>query len=94
MKKTQNTKKEKNLIDNYFSAKMHSINELYKNASIYKHRAERLILDEMKVSGGFDYKVIGGNCMQFSCGYLLGNDDGIHLIYHTARRKYNILIIE
>lgn len=86
------TKREQSIIDAYKFAKYRSIQELYAKPSFYKTRAEALIIQEMHNQGGADYRVIGGNCHQFSCAYLVCKDWDYYLIYHTASNIYKILL--
>lgn len=87
------TQKEIGMINNYKRAYMSSISELYKNASSAKWRAENYIIGEMVGKNGYDYRVIGGNSMTFSCGYQYKDKDNMtHLVYHTAYNRYDIMV--
>lgn len=87
------TQKEIGMINNYKRAYMSSISELYKNASYRKYNAEIMIINEMDRRNGYDYRVIGGNSMTFSCGYQYkDNNNMTHLVYHTAYNSYDIMV--
>ena len=86
------TKRDQSIIDAYKFARYRTIRELYKNPSFYKQRAEALIMQEMHNQGGADYRVIGGNCHQFSCAYIVCSDWQYYLVYHTASNTYKVLL--
>ena len=83
------TKAQQQIINNYKRATATSINDVYKTASVYKYRAEKAILGEMEGVGGWGYRILGANRMQFSCAYLKTNkEDGqIEIVYYTAQNK-------
>ena len=86
------TQKQIQMLNNYRYAKYDSIGQLYKNASCYKWQAQYAILAECEKVNGYDYRVIGGNSMTFSCAYRYDDKDGQHLVYHTAYNKYDFII--
>lgn len=87
------TKKQQQMIASYKYARYSTIGELYKNASCYKWQAENSILREMRENSGYDYRVIGGNSMTFSCAYRYDDKQGqTHLVYHTAYNRYDFVI--
>lgn len=93
MKKTRLTKKEQQIIKNYYNATAFRLWQVYTNYSVYKARAEHYILEEMLEKNGFDYRIIGYNCNAFSCGYCYKDDEGNKwLRYHTAQNAYDIPI--
>lgn len=47
----------------------YTLDDLYKNASIYKHNAYRYCRDLYYKYNGYDFKIIGGNSMTFSVGF-------------------------
>ena len=83
------TKRQQQIIDNYNKSNNYSLDYVYNSYSVYKARAERQILNEMKNCNGWGYKILGANSCQFSCAYLRQNaDDGqIEIVYHTAQNK-------
>lgn len=91
IKLNKNTKKAKNLIDNYNNAKTTRLNEIYKNASNYKWRAYYNILEDMKEDNGERLRVFNANCMQYSAGYTFTKDNKKFLKYYT---KDNLYLIE
>ena len=83
------TKRQKAILTAYENATATDLSQVYQNASVYKWRAQKQILDEMNACGGWGYKIIGANCSTFSCAYLKENElDGqIQIVYHTAQNK-------
>lgn len=63
-----------------------SLYKVYKSCSVYKTRAERYIHDEMNENGGYEYCILGANCMSFSCAYRCGE----WLVYHTRDNVWKI----
>ena len=88
------TKKDQALLSAYKNARHHSVYDLYKAPSLAKTRAEQMILAEMRENDGYDYKVIGGNSMTFSCAYKYDTSDGYCLVYHTAYNTYYVDVVE
>jgi hypothetical protein len=58
----------------YNRSNMYQLEDLYNNASIYKHRAYNYCVNLMQKLNGHDLKIIGGNCMTFSVGFLFEQD--------------------
>lgn len=56
-----------------------SLFKVYKNHSMQKEYAEHNIISEMHNNGGYEYCILGANCMTFSCAYRCGG----WLVYHT-----------
>jgi hypothetical protein len=82
------TRQQQQICNNYESSKIYSVEQAYKNCSYYKTRAEKSIIDEMIKNNGWGYKILGYNCSQFSCAYLMQDEDGvIKIVYHTASNK-------
>lgn len=87
------TQKENIMYANYKRSNMDKLSDLYKNCSYEKSRADYLIREEMKNLNGYDYKIIGGNSMMFSCGYKYKDESGLeHLVYHTRYNRYDIAL--
>lgn len=87
------TQKEKNFYNNYERSNMYRLSDLYKSCSYEKSRADYLIREEMKNLNGYDYKIISGNSMMFSCGYKYKDQSNLeHLVYHTRYSRYDILL--
>lgn len=53
----------------YKWSNMTTLDDLYKNASIYKWRAYNYCIELANKYNGYDFKIIGGNCMSFSVGF-------------------------
>ncbi len=86
------TKKYQSIVDAFSRAKYYSIDELYARPSLYKTRAESMILQQMHRDNGLHYRVVGGSCHQFSCGYIYEVDDQCFLMYFTASNTYKVLL--
>ena len=63
-----------------------SLFKVYKSCSVYKTRAEYFIINEMHENGGYEYCILGANCMSFSCAYRCGE----WLVYHTRDNVWKI----
>ncbi len=63
-----------------------SLFKVYKSCSVFKTRAENFILNEMHDNGGYEYCILGSNCMSFSCAYRCGE----WLVYHTRDNEWKI----
>lgn len=71
-------------ISQYKSSTYMSVNEYYKSCSDAKRQAERRIKHEMVDNNGTRYRVMCGNCHQFTCGYCYKLDDKWYLRVHTV----------
>ena len=63
------------------------LDNVYGRYSVYKARAEKMILDEMESVGGYDYRITSHNCSFFSCAYRFVRDGVEYLVYHTASSR-------
>ena len=83
------TKRQKAILTAYKNATATDLAQVYQTASVYKWRAQKRIIDEMNACGGWGYRILGANCMQFSCAYLKQNSEHgqIEIVYHTAQNK-------
>ena len=89
------TRQHQQICNKYESSNIYTLAQAYKNCSYYKTRAERVILDEMAKNNGWGYKILGFNCSQFSCAYLMQDGDGVvKIVYHTAsnRKVFDFLV--
>lgn len=86
-------KKQQQLLNNFNQSYNTKLSDIYKNYSGEKARAERDILNEMGKKCGYDYRITGGNCNFFSCGYLyIDEQNKTHLVYHTYANKYDFVV--
>lgn len=92
--KTQNTKKEKAILQRYYNSNIYNLDYAYQNASVYKYRAERSILEEMREKNGLGYRILGYNTSTFSCGYTYEENGQKHFVYHTANNKLDFVIFD
>jgi len=90
------TKKAQDFIDRYYKSNSYSVNESYKQPSIYKRNIENEILNDMKEVDGKGYKVIGAGSTYFSAGYLITdvNDKKRILVIETPTSTYYIPELE
>ena len=65
----------------------YTLNDLYKNASYYKQQAYNYCRDLYRKLNGYDFKIIGGNCMTFSVGFKFIENDIEYFAYIT--KDYN-----
>ena len=86
LKKT--TKRGKYYIKKYFSSDYISVTEYYVNPSTKKVSIETNIRSRMRELDCYDYRVIGGNCQCFQCGYR--SRDGEYLYIETYAATYKI----
>ena len=86
------TKKQLQMVNNYYNSTMHDIYDLYDRPSYYKIRAEQMILNEMLDNNGYDYRICGGNSCTFSCAYRMIKGNHEILVYHTAQNRYEIVL--
>ena len=86
LKKT--TKRGKYYIEKYFNSEYGSVTEYYTNPSTNKIRIEYNIMSRMRELDCYDYRVIGGNCQCFQCGYR--SRDGEYLYIETYAATYKI----
>ena len=73
-------------ISQYMRASYKSVVYFYKSCSDAKLAAEKAIKHEMIDNNGTRYRVIGGSCQQFTCGYCYKLDDKWYLRVHTPGR--------
>ena len=82
-------KKQQEILTSYNKSRNYSLNDVYKSYSVYKGRAQAVILAEMENCNGWGFKILGANSCAFSCAYLKQdeNDGTIKIVYHTAQNK-------
>lgn len=89
------TNKEKQFLNKYNKADCYYVKEFYQRPSWRKIAIEHAIIIEMRNYNGYDYKVVGGNCNFFTCGYkYTDNNNKEHLVYHTYANRYDFIIGE
>ena len=89
------TKKQAQMLSNYFNSDMKDLGDLYSSYSTKKAQAQALIFEEMRKNQGYDYRVCGGNSMMFTCAYKYDTRENgninKHLVYHTAYNRYDFI---
>ncbi len=56
----------------------------YNNPSIFKHRAYNYCMELYRKHNGYDFTIIGYNCMQFSVGFCYNDNYGNkHFVWIT-----------
>lgn len=65
-----------------------SVKYFYRNPSILKCDAEEKLLFKMSSAHGHGYKILGGNCSQFSAGYIVSDKQGVYLVVETAYNTF------
>ena len=86
------TKRQQQMVNNYYNSNMYNLSDLYKTCSFYKTRADYMIRNEMIENNGYNYKICGGNSCTFTCGYLMQKDNTTILVYHTHCNRYEIVL--
>jgi hypothetical protein len=86
----KNTEKAKGMICRYNAARRSSIYEAYGKPSIAKIRAFNSIHKEMENCNGRNMKITGAGSSQFSCAYVITEDNTNFLIYHTSSNVFKI----
>lgn len=86
----KNTKKAKRWIDSYFKSRYFSVNQFYCNPSCNKVQAERDCINRMIDIDGVGYKVLGGNCMFFTCGYTDKSENILYIETHCNTYKIDL----
>lgn len=83
-----NSKRGKQWKEAYLKSKYNSIYDLYRNPSNEKRYVESALIKIMHEEGGWNYKVLGGNSMMFTCGWLMNNGN---LRIETRYNSYEIV---
>lgn len=83
----KNTQKAENWIKTYFMSHYFSVNQFYSNPSCNKVRAERDCINRMIELEGTGYKVLGGNSMFFTCGYMDKSENTLYIETHCNTYK-------
>lgn len=72
----------------YAFSNCRSVKYFYRNPSILKCDAEEKLLAKMSKAHGHGYKILGGNCSQFSAGYIVSDKNGVYLVVETAYNTF------
>lgn len=83
----KNTQKAENWIKTYFMSHYFSVNQFYSNPSYNKVQAERDCINRMVELNGTGYKVLGGNSMFFTCGYMDKSENTLYIETHCNTYK-------
>ena len=84
------TKKQKiEIVKAYEQSNLTDIYEAYKNPSHYKVCAFMWCEELMKKYGGFDLRIIGYNCMQFSAGFQYEDKNTEVVMFAYITKEYN-----
>lgn len=81
-----NTKKGQQFIHSFERSRKTSIYQRHNNPSTAKTRAEYFCMSEMFKEGGNDFRILGYNTMQFTCGWRTA--EGLRV--ETASNSYLI----
>lgn len=87
------TKREINAYLHYRKTDIRGVNDVYKNPSYYKQKAEADIGFDMIKYQGYGYKVITFNAHQFSAGFI-GYIDGKKFFFYYTYAKTTITPLE
>lgn len=87
------TKREINAYLKYRKTELRGVNDVYKNPSYYKQKAEADIGFDMIKYNGYDYKVITYTCEQFTAGFI-GYVNGKKYFFYYTYAKTTITPLE
>lgn len=82
----------KGVYKSYKYSDLYDLNDLYNKASIYKWRAYNYCRELFYKLNGYDFKIIGGNCMTFSVGFKFMENDIEYFAYITRDYDRKIAI--
>lgn len=71
----------------YLNSTMYSLEDLYTTYSVFKARAFNYCVDLCNQYNGHTLKILGGNCMAFSVGFICEIEDKPAFAYIT--KDYN-----
>ena len=72
----------------YLTAPIRYVKDVYARPSVYKERAESNILAYMLNNDGYGYRVMSHNAQMFTVGYIIRNEKGKCFVYETAYNQY------
>lgn len=87
-KLNKTTKKAENWIKEYNNSFCSSVNHFYDKCSSSKIEAENTIKKRMFENDCQNYKVLNGNCSQFTCGFTAQDDKTLFIV--TASNIFEI----
>lgn len=94
MNLTRANKQFKNVYGSYKRSDYYTLDDLYKNASIYKHGAYNYCRELYSKYNGYDFKIIGGNCNTFSVGFTFFENGVEYFAYITKDYDRKFLVDE
>ena len=80
------TQRGENFVNAYNRSNYHTLGQVYKTYSTAKACAERDCTERMNRENGQGFRILGANCMHFSCGWM--TDKGLRI--ETAYNSYLI----
>jgi hypothetical protein len=80
-----NNKKYSGVYRAYCNSDMTNLYDLYKQPSNYKHIAYRYCRKMFDDLNGYDFRIIGGNCMAFSVGFKYKKDNGQEMFVYITK---------
>ena len=87
-KLNKTTKKAEAWINGYFQSSCFSVLDFYGRCSDEKREAEKRIRNRMIENDYTDYRVIGGKCFYFTCGYMSRDENTLYI--ETASNIFEI----
>ena len=89
--KEMTTAQARDYIRRYENSTCYSVENAYKNPTPAKRLAEEYIKIRMDKAGVFGFRILGASRMEFSAGYMIGDEKCVYLIVET---HYNIYCVE
>ena len=69
----------------YCNSNMTHLRDLYKNYSFNKEKAYYYCRNMFNDLNGYDFRIIGGNCMTFSVGFKYKNENGNEMFVYITK---------
>lgn len=86
------TKKQKQMLDNYYRSSAYTLDDVYGRYSWRKREAYNDIARECVEQGGYGLRVTGACKSNFSVAYRYSMDGVEHLVYHTYVNRFDFVI--
>lgn len=87
MQEIKMNKKYNGVYNSYLKSRMYALHQLYKSYSYHKAQAFDYCVDLCNKLNGYNLKIIGGNSMSFSVGFMFKKDNIEYFAYIT--KDYN-----
>lgn len=92
MKRVKFNKQMRHIYNVYKASILYCLEDCYNNHSYSKQRAYNYCIELLKKYNGYNGKIIGYNCMQFSYGFEYEDTNGLHFVYITKTYDKDMII--